>query len=250
MKRQKYLILVVALGMMAATGGFLAHYKSIQTLGKPGIKTKPIAGSPRMDIYLPELVLDYTSKEVPTDEGLLTYMPKDTSFAQRRYSAGDGFQTLLNVVLMGSDRTSIHKPEFCLRGSGWDIEGAKADTSTIKVTHPHEYELPISRLLVTRTETVQGHPVTYSGVYVYWFVADNDLTASHESRMWRMSVNLLKKGVLERWAYVACFSVCKPGEEEATFERMKKFIAASTPQFQLAAGPSVATAELSQTASK
>jgi hypothetical protein len=49
--------------------------------------------------------------------------------------------------------------------------------------------------------------------------------------------------VLQRWAYVACISPCAPGQEDATFARMKKFIAAAVPEFQLTpppAGPAVA----------
>jgi len=42
---------------------------------------------------------------------------------------------------------------------------------------------------------------------------------------------------LQRWAYISCFAVCLPGQEEATFERLKKFIAASVPEFQLTPKP-------------
>ncbi|WP_160164536.1 exosortase-associated EpsI family protein [Pedosphaera parvula] len=238
------------MGLMAATAGVLSWYKTAQKLGAPGVKTTPIAGSHRLNIQLPELVLDYTSEAVPTDQGLLDYMPQDTSFVQRHYVSQDGFHTILNVVLMGTDRTSIHKPQFCLRGQGWDIDGGKSTETTIRMTRPYAYDLPVMKLIASRTFSEKGRSFTKQGVYVYWFVADNDLTAQHRTRMWHMSMNLLRTGVLERWAYVTCFAVCDPGEEEATFERMKKFIAASTPQFQLAAGPHAATAELPQTASR
>jgi len=51
--------------------------------------------------------------------------------------------------------------------------------------------------------------------------------------MWRMARDLVAKGVLQRWAYISCFSICQPGQEEARFEHMKKLIAASVPEFQL-----------------
>ena len=70
--------------------------------------------------------------------------------------------------------------------------------------------------------------------------ADDKVTASHGQRMWSMARTLIWKGVLERWAYVSVFSVCLPGEEAATFERMKPFIAALVPQFQRATGPAAA----------
>jgi hypothetical protein len=55
--------------------------------------------------------------------------------------------------------------------------------------------------------------------------------------MWWMAKNLLQTGELQRWAYVSCFSVCLPGQEDATFERMKKFLAASVPEFQTTPKP-------------
>jgi hypothetical protein len=51
--------------------------------------------------------------------------------------------------------------------------------------------------------------------------------------MKRLALNLLRTGVLQRWAYVSYFSVCEPGQEDATFARMEKLIAASVPAFQL-----------------
>ena len=42
----------------------------------------------------------------------------------------------------------------------------------------------------------------------------------------------LRHGVLQRWAYVSYFAYCWPGQEDATFARMKQLIAASVPEFQ------------------
>ncbi|HVV00492.1 MAG TPA: hypothetical protein VHH88_03965, partial [Verrucomicrobiae bacterium] len=52
-----------------------------------------------------------------------------------------------------------------------------------------------------------------------------------------MAKQMLLTGVLQRWAYVMCFSACPPGQESATVDRMKKFIAAAAPQFQLTPAP-------------
>jgi len=51
--------------------------------------------------------------------------------------------------------------------------------------------------------------------------------------MWWMARELFRTGELQRWAYVLCFAVCLPGQEEVTFERIRKFIAAAVPEFQL-----------------
>ena len=57
-----------------------------------------------------------------------------------------------------------------------------------------------------------------------------------------MARDMLRTGVLQRWAYVICSAPCAPGMEDATFEQMKGFIAAAAPEFVLATGPPVAAA--------
>ena len=102
---------------------------------------------------------------------------------------------------------------------------------------PHAYTLPVMKLISRKNVSDGGQEVAASGVYVYWFVAERAYTANHWQRMWWMAREMLQSGVLQRWAYVSYFAVCSPGQEQTTFERMKKFIAASAPEFQLTPGP-------------
>jgi hypothetical protein len=133
---------------------------------------------------------------------------------------------------MGSDRTSIHQPEYCLTGTGWVLDPAVK--ASILMERPARYELPVTKITSTRVEKSQsGGTMKLRSVYVYWFVADHQLTADHHQRMWWLARDLIRHGVLQRWAYISYFSVCAPGAEEATFERMKQFIVASAPEFQL-----------------
>src|SRR5262245_60857547 len=118
MNKQKWIILFVALGLMGAAAGLLARMQSRHQLGQPGVMANAIPGSIMMDIPLPETVLDYHSEKIQPDAITVAALPNDTSLSQRRYVASDGFVTALNVVLMGTDRLSIHKPEYCLVGQG------------------------------------------------------------------------------------------------------------------------------------
>jgi hypothetical protein len=238
MNRQKWIILLAALAMIGGVGATLHRLKAGQTLGAPGIKTSRIPGSQRLDIYLPEDVLNYGSTNVPTDQGVLDGLPHDTSFAQRHYEApGDQENWLgLMAVLMGTDRTSIHKPQFCLKGSGWDIDAGRSSEETIRIERPRGYDLPVTKLVLSQDFMVNGARQTRSGIYVYWFVADGQLTARHTARMWSSARHLLATGELQRWAYIGCLADCRPGDEDATYERMKKFIAAAVPEFQLVTG--------------
>lgn len=246
MNKQNRLLFTVTLAIIGATAAFLYQAPKHQRLGQPGVRTRPLAGSNRLQVVLPEQVLDYDSQWLDEDEITLNTLPKDTSFGERLYRAKspEGFQLVMNVVLMGTDRSSLHKPQFCLTGQGWSIDSSASTETVIPISRPGNYDLPVVKLVASKDTVVDGQHQLVRGVYVYWFVAEDALSASVRGyqRMWMMSKKLLTTGVLQRWAYVSCFSVCPPGDEDATFERMKKFIAASVPEFQLTPRPPLATA--------
>lgn len=232
MNRHKWILAIVALAIMAGGGALILRLKAAQRLGAPGLKTVKIAGTDRLQIDLPERVLNFTSEPLAPTEVELGTLPKDTTYGRRIYRGADGFPLLLSVVLMGTDRTSIHKPQFCLVGQGWTID--QSEIVPVPMERPRSYALPVMKLTATKQFLHEGHPVTRRGVYVYWFVADNAVTADHGERMRSMAVEMLRTGVLQRWAYVTCFSDCAPGDEEKAFERIIQFMAAAVPEFQLA----------------
>jgi hypothetical protein len=222
---------------MAGAAVFLGRLRSHQKLGPPAVKTGVLAGSPRLRVYLPENVLNYTSAPVEIQKIVLDTLPQDTSFGQRDYLAPDGSRILVNVVLMGVDRTSIHKPQFCLEGAGWRIDQSASSETTVRVERPVPYDLPVMKLIASSQLQSEGQVINARAVYVYWFVAENAFTARHGQRMWWMARDLVRTGVLQRWAYITCFSVCLPGQEDATFQRIKEFIPAAVPEFQLTPAP-------------
>jgi len=57
-----------------------------------------------------------------------------------------------------------------------------------------------------------------------------------EERNVEMARDLVRTGTLQRWAYVSCFSMCYPGQEQATYGRVKELITAAVPAFQLTTG--------------
>ena len=233
MKRWNILLFVIVLALIGGGAGALTWLKKNQRLGAPGIAATPIPGSIKLSFDLPAHVLDYTSERLRENKTVLDTLPKDTSYAQRRYTAPDGkFSVDANIVLMGMDRTSIHKPEFCLPGQGWRID--QEATVNIPIPGPHPYQLQVAKWVITNfIPDANGQKQEVRGFYVFWFVAKNEETDSHWQRIWWLTRDLLTTGVLQRWAYVSYFAVCPPGQEDATFDRMQKLIAASVPEFQL-----------------
>ena len=222
---------------MAAGFVALRRIRDRQELGRPGVVVADTTEPGRTNaVPLPAFLSGYFSQEKGIDVTELTGLPPDTRFGRRLYRSLSGdLEAQTSVVLMGRDRTSIHQPDFCLRGVGWDIR--RRQMERIAVSRPRPYRLEVQRFDAIQTLTTpDGRPAQRAGVYVFWFVADGQLTSSHWTRTFWMIRDLLTRNVLQRWAYVSYFTVCAPGDEDATFERLSRLIAASVPEFQLATG--------------
>jgi hypothetical protein len=243
MTRQGKQVLIAGLVFIALTALLLSRVQALQKLGTPGVRIVPgivrgeggkIIDTNKVD--LPERVLHYESEELPQPDVVVNWLPKDTTFGMRLYTATNNPWIQLTAVVMGTDRTSLHKPEYCLVGQGFSID--RTETLTVPVEQPFRYELPVTRMTCSRVvKAGDGTPVMQRALYVFWFVADQQLTADHNERMKWMSRDLIFHQTLQRWAYVSCFAVCKAGQEELLYARMQDFISAAVPRFQLATGP-------------
>ena len=250
MTRRSWSVLIVAVALVTATAVVLTMLRARQRLGPPGVKVaaKPVhdpkgnvVGTNSID--LPEVVLNFSSEPMPLAYMMLDWLPKDTTYGARVYTASDGFQAAVMGVLMGSDRTSIHKPEYCLVGQGWKIHWEESEVTAIRIAQPHSYDLPVRKLIMSRTsQTENGQVPRMRGVFVYWLVANEQLQPYHNKIMGSIMKHMILTGELQRWAYMTCFATCPPGQEEATYERLKQLIAAAVPQFQTTVGPEIVEA--------
>jgi hypothetical protein len=237
MKPSKWILFGLTLGMIAATMAYLADIRGTQRLGKPGVRVGPVplysakgAVVATNSVLLPETVLGAQSSAEPISDSELTGLPTDTTFGRRRYWLEKGFAPLVTAVLMGTDRSSIHQPQFCLAGLGWTID--QTDRVPLRIDQPYPYDLPAIRL----TTSIYHNDTMLRGIYVYWFVSGDKITADQGTRLWSIAKTMVEKRELERWAYISYFVACLPGQEEATFERLAEFIRASAPAFQVVAG--------------
>jgi len=233
MNNQKILIVIVFLLLTGTTTGLILHAAANQRMGNAGVRTQPLPGTSNLKVILPDHAPGYTAKVVDQPDMVINALPSDTSFGRCFYTAPDGFQTLANVVLMGTDRTSIHKPEICLTGQGWEIDDAATRVEIVHMQKPFPYDLPVMRLTATLHTTMEGRPMVLRGTYVYWYVDGDKFMAENRQIMWQMARDILTTGVLDRFSYIAYFSACAPGQENQTFERMKQAIEVTVPEFQL-----------------
>ena len=235
MNRRQLTLIVASVVMIAGTAALLAAVP--QRLGRPGVKAVEVPGSQRLRIDLPERVLDFASSNTPPDAKAMDMLPADTSFGDRVYFKPNSPNYVASVVLMGSDRTSIHKAKYCLEGQGLRIE--QDTTDNIHIAQPQPYDLPVIKMVAAAPLQIDGKTVTKKCVYVYWYVTDGNISNNEAGfgRMWSMTKKLLVSGVLQRWAYVRFYAFCEPGQEDATYESIKHLIAAAVPQFQTTPAP-------------
>lgn len=240
MNRSKLILLITGLLVIAAAVTVLVRMQSNRRLGAPGVRMveQPVFDETGRQINswtvaLPEKILDFDSRIVPISKSEVTWLPKDTTFARRAYRAPDGFELYISVVLMGTDRTSIHRPQMCLPAQGWTIE--KTETTELPVLQPHPYSLPVNKLTSSKIGRLSdGSERKLSSLYAYWYVTDGHVTASNIDRTRLMAINAIRSGILQRWAYVSVFVPSSPGAEDGAFARMKQFIQEAVPKFQIA----------------
>ncbi len=239
MNRRLPVLSAIALMIIAITAWQLWSMKHRHRLGPPGLRlsSEPIFGEDgRMartnSVYLPWLAGAWTGSNMPITNLELGYLPADTTYARKGYRTGDGdsrWALQASVVMMGTDRTSIHRPEYCLTGQGWAIE--RRQNTTVKVPGLVAGSLPVRRFDAVQSGSINGKPSLIKGVYVFWFVADGLVTADYRQRLLWMARNLLTTGELQRWAYVSCFTTCLPGREDEAFAKISDWIAAAAPEF-------------------
>jgi hypothetical protein len=230
---------VVLLLLIGATAVFLSRFQRLQRLSEPGVKVVSqdifddqgkLAGTNA--VYFPLELPPYAATNMPLTTAELNWLPKDTTYGRALYRTTNGYTVQMSAVLMGADRTSIHKPEYCLVGQGFRI--IREQLGTIPIGGPVSYDLPVTRLTAGReTKLADGRTLEERALYVYWFVADGQVAAQHGKRMLSSAWELLTTGVTQRWAYISCFAFVHDGDEEKAYSEIEHLIASAAPQFQL-----------------
>ena len=238
--RSPNFLAICALTLIGAAAWLVSGLASRQVLDSPGVAVSsiPLVGkdgnSVRSNsIALPQDLSGYSFERLPISEIELGSLPSDTIFGRGRYSLPDGNWVQINVVLMGTDRTSIHRPEYCLTGVGWRIRSQTELSFAGSGSGPERVQRFDCQL---KTE-MNGRPVDVGGVYVFWFVSRDKETASHWERQWWMVRDLVTRGMLQRWAYISFFSPCAPGDEEAAYRRISELIRRVHPHFGVTSRP-------------
>ena len=140
-----------------------------------------------------------TSESVGVGETERRVLPKDTGFDKRRYADTDGRSYQVTMVTGGRSKSSIHRPELCLPGQGFQMMS------------PRTVE---SGGVEWRMVTLARGAVPACGFAYTFFNQDGFRTSSHLRRIFRDVWDRSIGGRIDRWVMV---TVLASDADEAAF---------------------------------
>jgi len=121
------------------------------------------ADTPAVNLNLPAVVGPYRQNGEDIDPGDEVRKALETSdILMRYYTAPNGAPILVTIVYAGQKRRSLHFPEVCLVGQGWEVEQAYAA--------PVGIEFEGRRLVIFRGDDEQA--------VLYWLKTGKRFTSS------------------------------------------------------------------------
>jgi hypothetical protein len=194
------------------------------------------ASEPGVRMQLSDFLGPYMGVDQEVSQAEKLILPADTEFARKIYHSPQGDKIMASIVLSGSEKRSIHRPEVCLPGQGWTINSAQV----VPVTLQDGTALDVMALTLAReVETGPGRRQTIKSIYLYWFVGKQVTTPYHWRRVFLSSWDRVVRGVNHRWAYVIVTSLVTEGlvlegkNETQTLETLRQFTAQIAPQFMI-----------------
>ena len=197
----------------------------------------PSAGSGiGLAMQLPPEIGPWLGSPEEPSEAEKTILPPDTEFAKMSYrNRVEPGRINVSIVLSGKDRTSIHRPEVCLAGQGWNVRSSRKRTLELE----NGETLEVNCLNISREATLaSGERKTVEAFYTYWFVGNRRTTPDNLERILDTAAANVIRGKNPRWAYVSLLSVVPTslgisGEgSEETLAKMDGWMVEAVPGFQ------------------
>jgi hypothetical protein len=208
--------------------GLLVHVSARAGSGEAGIALSQDGVNPvPLPTFLGE---DWIGRRTEVSAVEKELLPPDTGYSRKTYVslADPAKQVFLSIVLSGRDRTSIHRPELCLVGQGWTIDGSFQHTFAFP-GKPTRF--PATILRVQKEIMTPKGRVKVPQLFAYYFVDSEATVATHWERIARDSWQRVAHARNDRWAYVVVQTGSAEGEETA-LARMQAILDGTLPVFQ------------------
>ncbi|MEE9368971.1 MAG: exosortase-associated EpsI family protein [Pontiella sp.] len=151
------------------------------------------------DLEIPDICPDCADRLYNMARAEKEQLPEDTEFVKSAYTNDAGTRLFTSIVLSGTARDSIHRPQRCLKGQGNTLDGEY----TLVVPLEGRAPLSIRIIQTSRTYRTTEGPVPYYSFYAYWFVGQDRETPYHLGRMFWLAWDRVVRSTANRWAYIA-----------------------------------------------
>ncbi|MEO0794525.1 MAG: exosortase [Verrucomicrobiota bacterium] len=227
-------LIAIASLVILGIGLSIALASKIDSLGHSAKAGVRLARDKSQPVALPAMLgIDWVGRSAPVSEIERKVLPPDTGYSRSHYLSLEkpGDYVYFSIVLSGGGRAAIHRPEICLVGQGWTIEGKFF----------HEFSIPgmtgglkATVLEIERTQQLpDGTEQRIPGLFAYWFVGQNRIAATNSERLAWFAWDRLTRLQSHRWAYLFAQTDSLDGTEPA-LERLQTVIAQVVPEIQTA----------------
>jgi exosortase len=158
-------------------------------------------------MVLPDSVPGYLGFDQAASPAELLILPKDTEIVRKRYIGGAPVDVGCEIVLSGTAKSSIHRPQVCLIAQGWTIR----QEQSIAIALLDGRSQRVRVLTIARTE---GGKV-YTGYYIYWYVGKDRTTDNNFERIFLTSWDRVVRRINHRWAYVTISGLLRGDSRDA-----------------------------------
>lgn len=226
--------IALAVVLIAACVGEMSLLHRVANLPPRGGAGVALAADGRDPVELPAFIgTEWIGQRVGVSAVERDILPPDTGYSRKNYAfLGDRRRDVfLSIVLSGRDRTSIHRPELCLVGQGWTIEGSRRHAFQASAGTAGNSRFEATVLRVRREVPTPRGKVVTPHLVAYWFVASDTVVSSHWRRFLHDAWNRVVHGRVDRWAYVLMQTDASEGDA-AALARMQAVLAGTLPAFQ------------------
>ncbi|MBX7255472.1 MAG: EpsI family protein [Candidatus Hydrogenedentes bacterium] len=130
-----------------------------------GAEANTAANSSPSDLFnLPSEILEFhqAGPDIPVSESIRQQL-ESNAILMRSYSSRSGGTILMTIVCAGTTRRSLHFPEVCFTGQGWETQD--------------KAPIPVGVYFVGQGLTLQRGKSRQA--VLYWFKTGNDFTGSY-----------------------------------------------------------------------
>ncbi len=224
---------VAAVAICAAFSIYAVHkLDALPVRSATGVRLEPDGLNPA---ELPSLIGSrWVAYAAPVTAAERAVLPPDTGYSRKNYVSirDNRAQVFVSIVLSGRDRTSIHRPEYCLEGQGWTIRGRFQHAFALQGL---AQGLPATVVRIEReVVSPEGVRAKVPGLLAYWFVSSEGTFGRYTEMLWQNSLDRLFEFRADRWAYVVAQTTALDSET-AALQRLQDVVQGAWPEMKSAA---------------